>query len=100
MERSVSDESIPFFAFPPIPETTLIKLSPLRPAEVEQHSNLDALVGAEEEVELGGVRDADVDGRSGRNVAGFSGLLFLVGAEKPAEEQKRSKMKVSTYRPN
>ncbi len=50
-------------------------------------NHLNALMRTEIEVELGGMRDADIDGRSGRNVSGFSGLLFLVGTEKSGTAQ-------------
>lgn len=36
---------------------------------------------AEIEVELSGVRDTEVDGGAGGDVAGLAGLLLLVGAE-------------------
>jgi len=35
-------------------------------------NHLNALMRTEIEVELGGMRDSDIDGRSGRNVSGFS----------------------------
>lgn len=44
---------------------------------------LYALVTAEVEVELGGVRDAEVDGGAGGDVARLARLLLLVGAEQP-----------------
>lgn len=46
------------------------------------HPHLYALVAAQVEVELGGVRDAEVDGGAGGDVPGLAGLLLLVGAEK------------------
>ena len=42
---------------------------------------LDALVRAQVEVELGGVRDAHVHGGAGRDVAALAALLLLVRAE-------------------
>ena len=52
---------------------------------------LNSLMRAEIEVELGGVGDPDVDGRSGWNVSGLARLLLLVGAKKPEAGNERSK---------
>lgn len=42
---------------------------------------LYSLMAAEIKVELSGVRDAEVDGGAGGDVAGLARLLLLVGAE-------------------
>lgn len=44
---------------------------------------LYTLVAAQIEVELGGMRDAEVDGGAGGDVARLARLLLLVGAEQP-----------------
>lgn len=44
---------------------------------------LYTLMTAKIEVELSGVRDAEVDGSAGGDVAGLARLLLLVGAEQP-----------------
>ena len=48
---------------------------------------LDPLVGAEVEVELCRVGDADVHGGAGGDVAALAALLLLVGTEKSEEGQ-------------